>query len=193
MANCCNKCGNKGKCGCNDSVLHLPPSCPAPTCPDPEPCAETWSDCCVIHNGDSFTYITPEAPAVAAFDPGPVPEKTYFTILQGERMCDTWQKFLAYYECGSPVVYGLKSKSITSTTINIAWTPLTEAVSYTVYIAPVSTAIWTSPGVVTQNTTPNFTITGLTPNTSYYVCVAHNTEVSQGCASVSLILTTSLT
>lgn len=189
------KC-TKAPCGCEDQALTTGSPCVAPTCPNPEPCAETFSDCCIIHNGDSFTYLNPEVqpPAVnvaeAAFGPNPVPEKTYFTILQGERMCDTWQKFLAYYECGSPVVYGLKSKSITSTTINIAWTPLTEAVSYTVYIAPVSTVIWTSPGVVTQNTTPNFTITGLTPNTSYYVCVAYNTEVSQGCASVSLILTT---
>ena len=202
MTTNCSKCDcAKAQCGCDDRGLTTNPPCATgtPACPNPEPCAETWSDCCVIHNGDSFTYLFPPAPNVAeaaggAIDLGlgPIVEKTGFTILQGERMCDTWQRFIAYYECGTGAPYGLKSKVITSTTINVAWTPLDGVDSYEVFYSLVSPISWTSAGIVMQNTTPNLTITGLTPNTTYYVNVIATTANVAGCASVSLILTTKL-
>ncbi len=175
------KC-TKAPCGCEDQALTTGSPCVAPTCPNPEPCAETWSDCCVIHNGDSYTYI-----------PKGLTEAPTFDILQGERMCDTWQRFLAYYECSPtavPAPYGLKSKSITSTTINVAWTPVSAATSYEVWYSLTGTISWVSAGTVNQNTTPNFTITGLTPNTTYYVHVVATDGVEESCRSVSLILTT---
>ena len=188
----------KTPCGCEQGINAAPPCATgAPDCPNPEPCAETFSDCCIIHNGDSFTYLFPRGPAVAqaaggAIDlgPGPIVEAAPFTILQGERLCDTWQKFIAYYECGKGAPYGLKSKVITSTTINVAWTPLDGVDNYQVFYSPVSSISWTSAGIVTPNTTPNLTITGLTPNTTYYVNVVPTTANVAGCPSVSLILTT---
>jgi Fibronectin type III domain len=192
----------KSPCGCEQGIPSAP-FCGAPTCPNPEPCAETWSDCCVIHNGDSFTYIYNQKPVPAnaktpVVNEVPIPIsdfKTGFTILQGERMCDTWQRFIAYYECGYtsvPTPYGLKSNTITSTTINIGWTPVASATSYDVYIAPVSTGSFTLVGTVSANTTPNITATGLTPNTSYYMYVLayDDNQGAYSCASVSLILTT---
>jgi len=196
--NCGNNCGSQGKCGCNDSVLHLPPNCTAPPCPNPEPCPETFSDCCIIHNGDSFTYVYNQVPVPANAETPVVngPSiSTGFTILQGERLCDTWQRFIAYYECGYtglPTPYGLKSNTITSTTINISWTPVASATEYRVYISPVSSISFTLVGTVTANTTPNITATGLTSNTSYYMYVTAYDSVNEitSCASVSLILTT---
>ena len=177
----------KTPCGCEQGIPSAP-FCGAPTCPNPEPCAETWRDCCVIHNGDSFAYVVPEA-----ITPGP-----QFTILQGERMCDTWQRFIAYYFCGedNTTVYGLKSTNITSTSLTVAWTPLpsiNQLQYYNVYYCPVSASPLTfvSAGTVPyNNTTPSLTITGLTPNTSYYVNVVVTDGVDKACSSVSLILTT---
>lgn len=184
---CGNTCGSQGKCGCNDSVLHLPPNCNPPNCPNPEPCPETFSDCCTIHNGDTFTYIVEEA-----IVPGP-----QFTIYQGERLCDTWQRFINYYFCGTDngkVPYGLKSTNITSTTLTIAWTPsptINNLEYYEVFYSPVSSIGFVSAGTVPySNTTPSLTITGLTPNTSYYVYVIVTDGLAKPCPSVSLILTT---
>lgn len=180
MANCCNKCGTQGKCGCNDSVLHLPPSCPAPSCPNPEPCAETFSDCCVIHNGDSYTFIEGDEPT--------------FTVTQGERLCDVMQRFITYYFCSTsvlPLISGLKSNTINSTSINVSWNPVAGASYYEVNVSPVSAVAFTVAGTVTANTTPNFTITGLTPNTSYYVNITpFDITQKDGCPSVSIIVTT---
>ena len=190
MTTNCSKCDcAKAQCGCDDRGLTTNPPCATgtPACPNPEPCAETWSDCCVIHNGDSFTWIVDE----------PLPEATPpFFILQGERLCDTWQRFLAYYNCGADpatVPYGLKSTSITASTITVAWTPVTApVVSYIVKIAPVSTGTFTVAGTVTPSSSPSLTITGLTANTSYYVKVIANNPPDKRCESVSLILTTKL-
>jgi hypothetical protein len=174
----------KTPCGCEQGIPSAP-FCGAPTCPNPEPCAETWSDCCVIHNGDSFAWV-PDEPNIASFP---------FSILKGERMCDTWQRFLAYYNCGddpNTVPYGLKSTNITSTSLTIVWTPVTAVTVtvYEVYIAPVSTGIFVSAGTTPPSTTPTFTATGLTPNTSYYIKVIAGNPPDKRCSSVSLILTT---
>ena len=174
-------CNNKN-CGCQDTGLTTPALCSSPACPNPEPCPETFSDCCVIHNSDTYTYLTKEVTSP-------------FTVYQGERLCDTLQRFIAYTYCQSTVLeapYGFKSNSITATTINVSWTPLTGASYYEVYyvvVNPLGTDVLA--GTVTANTTPNFTITGLTANTQYYVYVLpYNENEDPGCASVSLILTT---
>lgn len=188
MTTNCSKCDcAKAQCGCDDRGLTTNPPCATgtPACPNPEPCAETWSDCCVIHNGDSFVWVSDEPTITPPFP-----------ILQGERLCDTWQRFLAYYNCGddpTTVPYGLKSTNITASTITVAWTPVTAAVvNYEVFIAPVTTGIFVSAGTVTPSTMPSLTITGLTANTSYYVKVIANNPPDKRCASVSLILTTKL-
>lgn len=173
-------------CGCEQGIPSAP-FCGNVTCPNPEPCSETWSDCCVIHNGDSFTWV-----------PDVILEETVqFNVLQGERLCDTLQRFIAFYNCNTDpatVPYGLKSTNITSTTLTIAWTPITAALTaYEIFITPVSTGTFVSAGTVPPSTTPSFTITGLTANTSYYVKVRANNGADVRCSSVSLILTTKLT
>lgn len=61
------------KCGCIDTGLTTPTPCAHDTleCPTPDPCAETFSDCCVIHNGDGIAELN---------------------IQTGDRVCDIWQK-----------------------------------------------------------------------------------------------------
>lgn len=187
-------CNNKN-CGCQDTGLTTPFPCSSPPCPNPEPCPETFSDCCVIHNGDSFTYVYNQTLAQAEnVVEGPIPVVTTgFSILQGERLCDTWQRFIAYYECGNTdtqTPYGLKSKSITSSTITIGWTPVTLVDFYQVFYAPVSTGVFVSAGIVTPSSNPTITISGLTANTNYYVYVRATYQDINSCNSVSLILTT---
>lgn len=187
MAQCCNKCGSNNNCGCNDSVLHIPITCPAPQCTNYNDCPETFSDCCVIHNGDSYTFLNPQSV-----------DSPEFTVYQNEKLCDTLQRLLIYTFCSNnPLApaYGLKSNVITTTTINVSWYSLLNAVSYKVYIAPVPIMsvppTFTLAGTVLANTTPNFTFTGLLPNTSYYVYVVTvYADDEESCPSVSLILTT---
>lgn len=180
---CGNNCGSQGKCGCNDSVLHLPPNCNPPDCPNPEPCPETFSDCCVIHNGDTFTYVDSEE----AGEPG------FFTY-QGERWCDIWQRFIVSQYCTDFTIqppYGLKSIAITATTINIAWTQVPLIEGYEIWLAPASTTpTFTLQGTVLNNTTPNFTLTGLTANTMYYIFVKSYAADVKSCPSITLVLTT---
>jgi len=51
----CSKCGNTSPitCGC-ETGIPTPPPCAqgTPTCPDPDPCAETFDSQCIIYTGD---------------------------------------------------------------------------------------------------------------------------------------------
>jgi hypothetical protein len=165
-------------CGCEDIALTTNLNC-LPVCPNPEPCAETFSDCCIIHNNDAFVYITDT-------------DDLSFSILQGERLCDTLQRLTieVFGKCSVPYVYGLKSTSITSSTINVVWTPVPLADSYTVYYATVAGMSWSNSGPITASTSPTYTITGLSSNTPYYVYVTVTIDGVESCRSVSLIITT---
>lgn len=200
MTTNCSKCNCvKTQCGCDDRGLTTNPPCATgtPACPNPEPCAETWSDCCVIHNGDSFTYA-PNKGGPKVTKSFAVEEPTVqlgFTILQGERMCDTWQRWVSYYECGAGAPYGLKSKNITSSTITIGWTPVTEPIDeYQVFYIDVAsyTGSFIAGDTIMPSANPTATITGLNPNTTYYVQVSYTYQDKVSCASVTLILTTKL-
>lgn len=55
----CKQCGETTKiCGC-ESTIPLPPPCEqgTPSCPDPEPCSETFSSACVIYQGDDLNCL----------------------------------------------------------------------------------------------------------------------------------------
>jgi len=61
------------KCGCLDTGLTTQPPCihDTPECPNPDPCSETFSDCCVVHDGDGIADLN---------------------IQTGDRLCDILQK-----------------------------------------------------------------------------------------------------
>jgi hypothetical protein len=52
-----NDCKNNTPCGCEDEALTTPPPCGqgTPECPDPEPCAETFSSDCIIWGSSDLT------------------------------------------------------------------------------------------------------------------------------------------
>lgn len=171
MANCKNK-----NCGCNDTALTTPApcSCNVVTCPTPDICSETWSDCCVIHTGDTIADIG---------------------INKGERLCDILQKLTLMItnpdcvipgaECGSAI--GFKSTTITSTALGLFWGAVTGATGYVVEYRVPTTPTWTTLPSVTVNTA---TISSLLPNTDYYVRVKTVCESVSTCYSVTLLLTT---
>jgi hypothetical protein len=66
------RCKTK-KCGCIDTGLVTQPPCihDTPECPNPDPCSETFSDCCVVHDGDGIADLN---------------------IQTGDRLCDILQK-----------------------------------------------------------------------------------------------------
>jgi hypothetical protein len=80
MSNCKTK-----KCGCLDTGLTTQPPCEhdTPACPNPDPCSETFSDCCVVHDGDGIADLN---------------------IQTGDRLCDILQKIsLAISNAGGGV------------------------------------------------------------------------------------------
>lgn len=172
MANCKNK-----NCGCNDLALttSAPCSCNVVTCPTPDICTETWSDCCIIHTGDTIADLG---------------------IYKGDRLCDILQKLTLMItnpdcimpgtECGSPI--GFKSTTIAGTTIGLFWETVPAATGYIVEYRQLTTPTWTILSPVTTNTV---TISGLTVNTEYYVRVKTQCEALPAtCYSVTLLLKT---
>jgi len=160
--NDCKICGCKGKpCGCEDHALTTNTPCAqdTPECPNPDPCPETFSDCCIVHANDTILDLD---------------------IKQGDRLCDILQKFTLLFTnpgCilpGSPCmsVLGLISTLITSTTVKLKWAPSSTAISYIVEYKPATSMSWTLNPPVAPSTTPVDTIGGLTPNTDYDIRVA---------------------
>ncbi len=78
MAHC-----KKKTCGCLDTGLTTPTPCAHDTleCPVLDPCSETFSDCCVVHDGDGIAE---------------------FNIQTGDRLCDILQKIALAYTPGAP-------------------------------------------------------------------------------------------
>ena len=178
MSNCQNKpCGCKKKnCGCEDKGLTTPSVCPSNVvnCPTPEPCSETYSDCCVIHTGDTIADIG---------------------INKGDRLCDILQRLtliITNPDCIMPgsdcqSVLGFKSTSIGNTTAKFSWSPAEGATGYIVEYRKTTVATWTvNPAV----TTLYDTISNLVANTDYYVRVKTTCQAQQSCYSVTLQITT---
>lgn len=166
------------KCGCLDTGLTTQPPCPhdTPECPNPDPCSETFSDCCVRHSGDTIVDIN---------------------IPQGEPLCVTLQKLallitnpgciLPGSTCQSAVNF--HSTLISTVTIELAWDAVATATSYTVEYREISAMSWLLNPSVGITAFPTDTIGGLLPNTSYYIRV--NTICTSGsCYSVTLLITT---
>ena len=168
------------KCGCEDKGLTTPTPCEHDTidCPTPEPCPETFSDCCVIHNGDSIVDLN---------------------ILEGDRICDILQKLTLYITnptCADPngacpSVIGLKSLEITTTTIKVGWYPTPNATTYQVEYRNVNSLVWLVNPAVVQSLNPVDTIGLLTPGDSYYIRVRTICGVGPSdCRSVTILVKT---
>lgn len=149
-----------------------------PTCPIPDPCPETFSDCCVVHTGDTIVDID---------------------INQGERLCEILQKLAllitnpACVSTGSACVppVGLQSLNITTSTIKIGWNSSSTAVNgYEVEYREITAPSWLINPAVPQSGTPTDIIGGLLPDTSYYIRVKPLCAVVSGCYSVTILVKT---
>lgn len=175
----CPDCKSKVPCGCGDAGYTTGPSCAqdTPSCPNPDPCPETFSDQCIVHMGDTI------------FD---------LDIKKGDRMSDVIQKLvLAITGCNAlpgaicPPPVGLVSTVITSTAITIAWNPALNATDYQVEYKETTALSWTLAPSIPAVASPVYTITGLTANTEYMVRVRTLSGVDTGvCPSVTLLIKT---
>lgn len=160
-------------CGCEDHGLHTPTPCVHDTfeCPNPDPCAETFSDCCVVHNGDAIVDIG---------------------INQGDRLCDILQVLAIFLTdpgcvtpgsiCRSPL--SLHSTSITGTTVSVSWVPMGSPSALQVEYKLSSALTWTLNPALGPTATSD-TIGGLTLNSNYDIRVKA-TCISGTCYSVTI-------
>lgn len=173
-----NKTCKTKKCGCEDKGLHTPTPCIHDTfdCPNPDPCAETFSDCCVVHNGDGIVDLG---------------------IPEGARLCDILQiitLFLTNPGCINPnsickSVLGLHSIFITGTTVKVGWSIIGTPISYQVEYKLASSLTWTlNPPLGVGATTD--TIGGLTVNSDYYIRVVSLCDRESACYSVTIHIKT---
>lgn len=160
-------------CGCEDHGLHTPTPCEHDTfqCSNPDPCPETFSDCCVVHNGDSIVDIG---------------------VNQGDRLCDILQKISLFLTspgcvtpgslCQSPL--SLHSTVVTGTTIAVAWTTMGSPSALQVEYKLASASTWTLNPALGPTATSDI-VAGLALNTDYYIRVKA-TCISGTCYSVTI-------
>jgi len=161
----------KKSCGCLDTGLTTPSPCPHDVyqCPDPEPCSETFSDCCIIHDGDTIVDAN---------------------ILKGDTLCNILQKLIILIKnpiCADPTLgcqspLNLHSIKVTPYSILVGWntvggSPLGLNVEFSV----AGSFIWSSNPPLPDTATSD-TIGVLVPNTEYYI------RVATGCGCFSVII-----
>lgn len=170
----CNKC-KKTPCGCLDKALTTPPLYQdSSTCSNPQICSEYVFTGCIIYNG---------------------PELVDINIIPGMNLNEVIQALVimdinpACITTTCPAVF-LNVIKITSTTIDIGWNLIDEAISYTVSYSSESDSpqVWTDLTTV-MNPTNHLIITGLTCGVTYDIKVT--TEYSDHtCESVVIRVTT---
>lgn len=148
-------------CGCEDQGLTTNTPCAqdTPECPNPSPCAETFSADCVVYTQDTILDLG---------------------ILQGENLTRTLQRITLLFTnptCilpNSPClsVLNLHSTSIGSTTIKVAFDASSTAIGYIVEYKTSVAVSWTLNPVLPLSANPVDIIGGLVPNTDYDIRVS---------------------
>ena len=173
-------CKDKLPCGCNDHPVGTPPPCEQGTitCPNPDPCAETFSAGCVVYTGDSIVDLG---------------------ITRGDRMDVIVQRlalFLTNPSCVDPTssclaILGLASTGIGTSTVALSWLMATTATGYTVAYKQTGAVSWTLNPSLGPLANPTDTIAGLLPNTEYDIRV-NATCASGSCYSVTIRVKTNI-
>ena len=177
----CKTCKCEPKyCGCADKAIPTGPFCGSLSCPDPEPCAETFSAHCIVYTGNS------------------IPE---LGIMKGDRVDDIIQRLVTYLlnpDCVAPfsdfnnqvantclAVVDLHVQSISTTQAVLGWTSPAYATSYDVSYGVVPDVgdpiVWITTSTPVIN---SFTISGLTSNTSYYFKISSYCDAGGPCDSI---------
>jgi hypothetical protein len=155
-------CKHNVPCGCEDTGFTTPPPCNSGIC-----------EKCIVYCGDDIVELG---------------------LNQGERLDVTMQRltlFLTNPDCIQPdatckSVVGLKSTTITSTTIALSWLAEATAIDYQVEYKLASSLTWTL-NPITSNTFD--TIGNLTPGMTYEIRVSSNCD-EDACYSVTISVQT---
>lgn len=164
-------------CGCADTGLTTPTPCihDSPDCPFPNPCAETFSDCCVIHNGPTIV------------DSG---------IMNGDSLCNVMQilTLLATNPtcmqdggtCRSPLA--LTPGTVTPVSIPVTWTCPIVPTNFQVEYKLTTSLTWLVNPMVAGTVLTDI-VGGLLPNNYYHIRVSALCGASS-CYSVTIIVQT---
>ena len=145
------------KCGCEDTGLHAP--CP-PTipCTRPQPCAEVFSNQCIVNPLNEMSYGD-------------------LVIAKNEPLYVSMQKIMIMLNSEDPSVapINFRATSITSTTIGLAWTLQNTGTTMTL---DYGTTISMGTSLSITAGTESGELSGLTANTDYYMQLTSDGEKS---------------
>lgn len=168
-------CGHNFKCGCSDSALTTPISCPTgPDC-EGETCPQVWDAHCIVYNGDEIVDLG---------------------INPGDRLDVILQKLVLNSlnpGCVNPLntcqsALNLRSTTVTNSSITIAWDTVGNGVSYQVEYKIAGAGSWTLNPIVIIG---QDVISGLLPDTDYNIRV--NTVCGMGsCYSLTINVKTNI-
>lgn len=183
----CKKCKCEAKyCGCADRAILAAPPCGQGTadCPDPEPCAETFSAECIVYLGEDLPELN--------ISKGDRMDKVIQAIGMWIINPNCFKPFDSIFNNQVPndciAAIDVKTVSVTSSSVTLSWDESPTAISYKVAWAevpnPSVALVWTS--VNTTNTTA--TIALLDPNTEYYFKVVTVCDDSPSVTCDSLVI-----
>lgn len=187
----CKTCKCEPKyCGCADKAIPTGPFCGSLSCPDPEPCAETFSAECIVYTGNDIPEVG---------------------IMKGDRVDHIIQLLagqMVNYACYNPwddfqnqvantcmAVLGLQTSNVSTTSLTVSWNAAVildgTVTNYTLSYSQVpdigDPIVWTN---VTGITATTYNLTGLIDNTSYYFRVTTNCAAGGPCESTVIQATT---
>ena len=161
------------KCGCEDQGLTTPTPCihDSLNCPNPDPCAETFSACCTIYTKDTIV------------DTG---------INQGDNLCNILQIISLWVTnplCMDPAavcksIINFFSMVITPTTVTVGWLPNGTPTNYQLEYKLATSPTWLI-GPLLSNTVFTSAVGGLLPNTAYQIRI-NSICASSNCYSVTI-------
>jgi hypothetical protein len=163
-------CGHKVPCGCGDGALKSAPPCSEANCAG-ENCAEVFCQECIANCQPEIEYVIGEST---------------FVIPAGARLDSILQKLLVFMNdplCAEVTALGLKTTSIGTDSITIAWDESSiPGISYTIN--------WETGGNTVQENVQDitsYTINNLAPDTEYSIYIETN---NAPCVSVTLKIKT---
>lgn len=183
------KCEPKS-CGCADKAVAVAPFCGDFSCPDPEPCAETFSAECIVYTGNDIPQL-----GIMKGDRVDHIIQLMSTYLLNQSCIEPFSDFDNQVASTCLAVLGLEASNISTTSLTLSWNAPdiisgsvdSYTISFSVVPDPGDPIVWTT---VTGLDSTSYNLTGLVDGTSYYFMVTTVCDSGGPCNSIVIQATT---